>query len=110
MNSIYGVETDSAIKKTPCDEPPFIPTQQPCIGTSLAIIIPTSISSFRAHFERGAVDMEILKLWWVAIVLGVLAGSLTARFAPERLFKIVFVCVAWSAATRLILSRDNWKF
>ena len=81
-----------------------------CIGTSLAIIIPTSISSFRAHFKRGAVDMDILKLWWVAILLGVVAGSLTARFAPERLFKIVFVCVAWSAATRLILSRDNWKF
>jgi uncharacterized membrane protein YfcA len=80
-----------------------------CIGTSLAIIIPTSISSFRAHFKRGAVDMEILKLWWVAILLGVVAGSLTARLAPERLFKIVFVCVAWSAATRLILSRDNWK-
>ena len=28
-----------------------------CIGTSLAIIIPTSISSFRAHYRRGAVDM-----------------------------------------------------
>jgi uncharacterized membrane protein YfcA len=81
-----------------------------CIGTSLAIIIPTSIASFRAHYRRGAVDMEILRLWWVAILLGVVAGSLTARFAPERLFKIVFVCVAWSAATRLILSRENWKF
>src|SRR5436305_13937783 len=54
-----------------------------CIGTSLAIIIPTSIASFRAHFKRGAVDMAILKLWWVAILLGVVAGSLTARFAPE---------------------------
>src|SRR3977135_4745425 len=31
-----------------------------CIGTSLAIIIPTSIRSFRAHHFRGAVDMEIL--------------------------------------------------
>jgi len=81
-----------------------------CIGTSLAIIIPTSIASFRAHFRRGAVDMAILKLWWVPIVLGVVAGSVTARVAPERLFKIVFVCVAWSAATRLFLARDNWKF
>src|SRR3954451_18440062 len=62
-----------------------------CIGTSLAIIIPTSISSFRAHYARGAVDMEILKRWWIPIVLGVLAGSLTARYAPERLFKVVFV-------------------
>src|SRR3979411_2196578 len=57
-----------------------------CIGTSLAIIIPTSISSFRAHYARGAVDMNILKLWWVTIMLGVIAGSITARYAPERLF------------------------
>src|SRR5262245_1299719 len=64
-----------------------------CIGASLAIIIPTSIASFRAHYRRGAVDMEILKLWWVPVVIGVIAGSVTARFAPEKLFKIVFVCV-----------------
>lgn len=81
-----------------------------CIGTSLAIIIPTSIASFRAHYRRGAVDMAILKLWWLPVVIGVVAGSVVARFAPERLFKIVFVCVAWSAAIRLFLARDNWKF
>src|SRR5258707_8812333 len=69
-----------------------------CIGTSLAIIIPTSISSFRAHYARGAVDTGILKLWLVTIVLGVIAGSVIARYAPERLFKIVFVMVAGSAA------------
>ena len=81
-----------------------------CIGTSLAIIIPTSISSFRAHYRRGAVDISILKRWWLPILLGVAAGSVTARFAPERLFKIVFVMVAWSAAARLLLARDSWKF
>jgi uncharacterized membrane protein YfcA len=80
-----------------------------CIGTSLAIIIPTSLSSFRAHYARGAVDMDILRRWWLPIVIGVLAGSVTARFAPERLFKIVFVVVAWSAATRLLLARETWK-
>ena len=32
-----------------------------CIGTSLAVIIPTSIRSWRAHHARGAVDMEILR-------------------------------------------------
>jgi hypothetical protein len=29
-----------------------------CIGTSLAVIIPTSIRSFQAHYKRGAVDMS----------------------------------------------------
>ena len=80
-----------------------------CIGTSLAIIIPTSIRSFRAHLARGAVDMGVIRSWWLVIMLGVVAGSVTARYAPERLFRIVFVAVAWSAAARLLLARDSWK-
>ena len=81
-----------------------------CIGTSLAIIIPTSIRSWRAHYARGAVDMEILRAWWLPVLIGVIAGSVTARYAPERLFKIVFVTVAYSAAARLLLARETWKF
>jgi uncharacterized protein len=81
-----------------------------CIGTSLAIIIPTSIRSYRAHRARGAVDMEILRQWWLPVLTGVIAGSVTARYAPERLFKIVFVMVAYSAAARLLLARESWKF
>jgi uncharacterized membrane protein YfcA len=80
-----------------------------CIGTSLAIIIPTSIRSYRAHYSRGAVDMAILRMWWLPVLAGVIAGSITARYAPERLFKIVFVMVAWSAAARLLLAREDWK-
>src|SRR5258706_12038498 len=68
-----------------------------CVGTSLAIIIPTSIRSFRAHHARGAVDMETVKAWWLPVLVGVVAGSVTARYAPERLFKIVFVAKDWTA-------------
>src|ERR1700754_5100675 len=81
-----------------------------CIGTSLAIIIPTSISSFRAHHFRGAVDMKVLRVWAVPVVTGVILGSVIARYAPERLFKYVFVAVAWSAAARLLYGRDSWRF
>src|SRR5438067_8873519 len=80
-----------------------------CVGTSLAVIIPTSIRSFQAHYKRGAVDMAILRVWWLPILIGVIAGSVVARYAPERLFKIVFVAVAWSAAVRLIFARETWK-
>ncbi|WP_316189158.1 sulfite exporter TauE/SafE family protein [Bradyrhizobium sp. SZCCHNS1054] len=80
-----------------------------CVGTSLAIIIPTAIRSFRAHHARGAVDLAVVRAWAVPIILGVIGGSVIARYAPERLFKIVFVAVAWSAAARLILARENWK-
>ena len=80
-----------------------------CIGTSLAIIIPTSIRSYQAHRTRGAVDMGVLRRWAVPVLIGVIAGSVIARYAPERLFKVVFVLVAWFAAGRLLLARDNWK-
>jgi uncharacterized membrane protein YfcA len=80
-----------------------------CVGTSLAVIIPTSIRSARAHYLRGAVDVDVLKRWWWTIVLGVVAGSVIARYAPQQLFKYVFVVVAWSAAARLLLARETWK-
>jgi uncharacterized membrane protein YfcA len=81
-----------------------------CIGTSLAIIIPTSIRSYRAHHARGAVDMEILHSWWVPVLFGVALGSVTARYAPDRLFKSVFAIVAYAASARLLLARENLKF
>src|ERR1700678_155600 len=80
-----------------------------CVGTSLAIIIPTSISSYRAHNARGAIDKGILHVWWLPVLIGVIAGSVIARYAPERLFKIVFVMVAWFAAVRLLSARESWK-
>src|ERR1700749_877434 len=45
------------------------------IRTSLAIIIPTSIRSYRAHHARGAVDLEILRSWWIPVLIGVALGS-----------------------------------
>ena len=80
-----------------------------CIGTSLAIIIPTSIRSYQAHRARGAVDMDVLRQWAVPVLVGVIVGSIIARYAPERLFKVVFVLVAWSAAARLLFGRESWR-
>lgn len=81
-----------------------------CVGTSLAIIVPTSIRSFRAHHAKGAVDMSILKVWAVPVVLGVIAGSVIARYAPADLFKGVFVVVAGVSAIRLLFGKDTWRF
>jgi uncharacterized membrane protein YfcA len=81
-----------------------------CVGTSLAIIVPTSIRSFRAHHAKGAVDMSILKVWAVPVVLGVVVGSVIARYASADLFKGVFVVVAGFSAIRLLFGKDTWRF
>jgi uncharacterized protein len=79
------------------------------VGTSLAVIIPTSIQSFRAHYAKGAVDMEVLKLWAVPVVLGVFLGAYVARYAPPSLFKIVFIAVATLTAVKLFFGGDKWR-
>ena len=45
------------------------------VGTSLAIIIPTSIISTKTHMEHDAVDFNMVKSFGIFIVLGVIAGT-----------------------------------
>jgi uncharacterized membrane protein YfcA len=79
------------------------------VGTSLAVIIPTSIRSYRAHLAKGLVDTSIIKVWAAPVVLGVLGGSFIARYAPPDVFKAVFVAVAFASAMRLLFASDRWK-
>jgi uncharacterized membrane protein YfcA len=88
---------------------PEEPRMPLAVGTSLAIIIPTSVRSFKAHRAKGAVDMAILKVWAAPVVIGVIGGSLVARYAPADLFKAVFVLVAGLSAIRLLFGKDAWR-
>jgi uncharacterized membrane protein YfcA len=80
-----------------------------CVGTSLAIIIPTSIQSYRTHRAKGKVLEDVLKSWAVPVVLSVLAGGLIAAFAPALVLKLVFVIVAGANAVKQLAGRDDWR-
>jgi uncharacterized protein len=77
-----------------------------CAGTSLALIIPTSIASFTSHCKTDAVNFDLLKLWSVPIIAGVIGGTVLARYAPAAVFKTLFVLIALLTAVQLIL-RDR---
>ncbi len=79
------------------------------VGTSLAIIIPTSISSLRSHFKRGAVDMSLLKAWAPAMIGGVILGSILAGFANSTFLIAVFASVALLVAANLAFGRPDWR-
>ena len=81
---------------------------QLCVGTSLAIIIPTAWRSYQAHRARGLVVPEVLRLWTVPVVVGVAVGSLAAAFAPAGFFKIAFIAIAAIIAAKLLLGRESW--
>ncbi len=82
---------------------------QLCIGTSLAIIVPTTIRSYVAHRARGAVMPDVLRIWMVPMVVGVGLGSVLAAFAPQSVFKIAFVILAAIIAARLLFGGDRWR-
>lgn len=73
-----------------------------CAGTSLALIIPTSIASFTTHQRAASIDFNLLRKWLLPIVFGVFVGVLLARYASASLFKIVFVVVASTTALRIL--------
>src|SRR5215467_12861005 len=74
---------------------------QLCIGTSLAIIVPTTIRSYWAHRARGEGIREVVRLWAAPAVIGVATGSLLAAFAPAAVFKIAFVVIISLIAVKL---------
>ena len=78
------------------------------VGTSLAVIIPTSLKSYRSHLARGAVDTELLRRWAVPIVAGVLVGAVIARYASPVVMQAVFVLVAGVNAVKLISGTKRW--
>jgi uncharacterized membrane protein YfcA len=82
---------------------------QVCVGTSIAIIVPTNLSSFRAHRARGAVLMEIVRAWAIPAIAGVAVGSAVAAFAPGAVLKLAFVIIASVIAAKLLLGRESWR-
>ena len=81
---------------------------QLCLGTSLAIIVPTSLRSFRTHREHGMVSREVIDSWRLPALLGVAVGSLVAAVAPAGVFKGAFALFAAIIAGKLLFGRDSW--
>ena len=81
---------------------------QLCVGSSLAIIVPTTVRSYFAHRAMGAVIPQVVRLWSPPSVLGVVVGSLVAAWAPGGLFKISFVIFAAFVSAKMFIGR-NWS-
>lgn len=79
------------------------------IGTSLAIIVPTSIRSFDGHRKKAAVDMDLLKSWLIPLPAGVFAASFIASFISGADLKIIFAVMALVVAMRLLFGKDHWR-
>ena len=82
---------------------------QLCIGTSLAIIVPTTIRSYITHRRKGAALSDVVRQWTIPAVFGVAIGAVAAAFAPSAVFKVTFIFFTLIISTKMLFGNDNWR-
>ena len=82
---------------------------QLCVGTSIAIIVPTAFRSYRTHRAKGYVIPGVIRIWAIPAIIGVVCGAVIAAFAPAAVFTVSFVLIASFIAVRLLFVGDRWN-
>jgi uncharacterized membrane protein YfcA len=82
-------------------------TMKVAVGTSLATIIFTSLSSSWGHYKRGAIDFALLRLWAPSILVGVVLGSLAGGYVSGRVLIAVFAIVALVVAVDMVFRQGR---
>ena len=77
------------------------------VGTSLAIIIPTSVISSKTHMEYDAVDFNLVKSFGIFIVLGVIGGTFLAVNLKTPTFVLFFSVMAFIVGLFFIFFREK---
>ncbi len=79
------------------------------VGSSLAIIVPTSLRSTLAHRARGAVDEQLLRSYLVSVPAGTVLASLSAAYISSGQLRILFTVFTLLFGLKMLLNRQTWR-
>ena len=79
------------------------------VGTSFAIIIPTSIVSVLTHHKYNAVDFDIVKSYGIFVILGVIFGTIFAATLKTKTLILFFSIVIFLLSIYLLLLKEKEK-
>ena len=80
---------------------------QLAVGTSLGIIVPTSLRSFQSHLKHNAVDIPYLRKIAVWVFVGIVAGSLVATIISGAQLRALFAVLAMGMALKMMSERAD---
>ena len=79
------------------------------VGTSLAIIVPTSLRSFMAHRAKGTVDEVLLKAFSIVVPLGVICAAILAAWLSSGALRLIFAVISILVAFKLLFAKESWR-
>ena len=79
------------------------------VGTSFAIIIPTSIVSVLTHHKFKAVDFDIVKSYGIFVVIGVIIGTIFAASLKTKSLVLFFSIIIFLLSIYLLLIKEKEK-
>jgi uncharacterized protein len=82
---------------------------QLCIGTSFAVIVPTSFRSYFTHRSKNLALEDVVQRWTLPAIAGVATGAAVAVVAPASVFKEAFAVIAAVIAAKLLFGRASWR-
>lgn len=79
------------------------------VGTSLAIIIPTGLSSALAHRKKGALDFGLIRMLGPGIIIGVICGTLLADRLSGLMLQTIFAAGIGILALVMLINPSRFK-
>ena len=77
------------------------------VGTSFAIIVPTSIASVMTHYKYKAVDFDIVKNYGIFVVIGVIFGTIFAATLITKTLVLFFTLVIFCLGLYLLFLKEK---
>ena len=78
-------------------------------GTSLALSIPSAVMASHAQYKAGNLDLNFLKVWAPALVVGVIIGTFVMRYVSSRFLEQVFVVIVLIFAVQMFFTTSKFK-
>lgn len=79
------------------------------LGTVLAVIAPTTLRSFSAHYARGGVDTSVLWRLGPWVIAGVVGGVLVAKGASGQALQAIWVVCGGLLCLKMLFNREDWR-
>ena len=79
------------------------------VGSSLLIIVPTSIRSAIQHRNRGSFDQKVFRKWIIPLLLGTIIGVVLAGYATFEILTGIFASIAALVSIEMLLNRKTEK-